>query len=332
MPSATQQPRFTPSPLCRRPVKPAPLTESQVVAVESLREYIHSSPEVKTDLQRRWADEACLIRYLKSRKWNLQEAKQALLDTIQWRDQFAPDVPDKDALWIETKPGKLYISGFDADSRPLLYMKPRNENTAASQNQIRHVVFHLEVAIALMPEGVQTLSIVIDFNGSSMRTSPGAGMAREIIHVLGSHYPERLGHCYFLHAPWFFFPFYKLISPFIDPVTKAKLSFVDMKKQKSRPIVSTPSSASASEVDLAANNDKASSIETSPTETPSNTGSLLDMIPVDMLENEFGGTNDYSYDQESYWSAAVAILAAARSKLEQGPDPIVAPAPENSKA
>lgn len=86
------------------------------------------------------------------------------------------------------------------ESRPLLYMKPRLENTAASPSQIRHVVYHLEIALALMPEGVENLCIIIDFAGSSMTKNPGVAVAREIINVLGSHYPERLGKAYIIHG------------------------------------------------------------------------------------------------------------------------------------
>jgi hypothetical protein len=86
------------------------------------------------------------------------------------------------------------------ESRPLLYMKPRLENTAASPSQIRHVVYHLETALALMPEGVENLCIIIDFAGSSMTKNPGVAVAREIINVLGSHYPERLGKAYIIHG------------------------------------------------------------------------------------------------------------------------------------
>jgi len=86
------------------------------------------------------------------------------------------------------------------ESRPLLYMKPRLENTAASPAQIRHVVFHLEVAIALMPKDVHNLCIIIDFAGSSMTKNPGVAIAREIISVLGNHYPERLGKGYIING------------------------------------------------------------------------------------------------------------------------------------
>ncbi|KAF9991863.1 hypothetical protein BGZ65_013017 [Modicella reniformis] len=209
-------------------------------------------------------------------------------------------------------------------------MKPRLENTAASPAQIRHVVFHLEIAIAIMPENVQSLCIIIDFAGS-MTKNPGVAIAREIIHVLGNHYPERLGKGFLVHAPWFFFPFYKLVSPFIDPVTKAKVNFVDMKKQKPRSTVSTPSSAAASDVDLSSSKDASSTTtiskkmgsSTAPVVFASSAGSdnpnLLHAIPEDMLELDFGGSSDYEYDQQAYWNAAEKVLAQAREARERDP-------------
>ncbi|KAF9104466.1 hypothetical protein BGX29_001836 [Mortierella sp. GBA35] len=331
--TADHQPRFTASRECRLPQQPEPLTDAQTSSLNAIRTHIHETV-AKTDAHRQWADDRCLIRYLKSKKWNLQEAKQAVQDSMLWRDQYMPNKPDKDALWVETAVGKLYVSGFDMESRPLLYMKPRLENTSASPSQIRHVVYHLEIALALMPEGVENLCIIIDFAGSSMTKNPGVAVAREIINVLGSHYPERLGKGYIIHAPWFFFPFFKLISPFIDPVTKAKINFVDMKKQKprSKSIISAPSSAAASEIELlnggslrvassaasTASSTKSKSTTISGTGTSTDQVNLLDVIPEDMLEREFGGTSDYVYNQQIYWDAADRVLADSRAKLEHG--------------
>jgi len=122
-----------------------------------------------------------------------------------------------------------------------------------------------------------------------------------------------------LSAPWFFFPFYKLISPFLDPVTKAKINFVDMKKQKPRSIVSTPSSAAASEVDLTNTSESSQKASTSSTPQNSEIVNLLDAVPEDMLEREFGGSSDYVYDQETYWTAASKVLKDSREALERGP-------------
>ncbi|KAG0298383.1 hypothetical protein BGZ96_000097 [Linnemannia gamsii] len=327
--SADQQPRFTPSQECLSPQQPQPLTDSQTATLDALRSHIHETV-VKTETHRRWADDRCLIRYLRSKKWNLNESKQAVQESMLWRDSYGPNRPDKDALWIETAVGKLYVSGFDMESRPLLYMKPRLENTAASPSQIRHVVYHLEIALALMPEGVENLCIIIDFAGSSMTKNPGVAVAREIINVLGSHYPERLGKAYIIHAPWFFFPFFKLISPFIDPVTKAKINFIDMKKQKPKTNISTPSSAAASELELPNGGVLSSAASTASSKkstsankdtkdgTSADQVNLLDVIPEDMLEQEFGGASDYVYNQQVYWDAAAQVLADSRARLENG--------------
>ncbi|KAF9146893.1 hypothetical protein BGX30_005103 [Mortierella sp. GBA39] len=329
MTAEDHQPRFTPSRECRPPQQPDALTDSQTETLDALRSHIHETV-VKTETHRQWADDRCLIRYLRSKKWNLQEAKQAVQESMLWRDSYGPNKPDKDALWIETAVGKLYVSGFDMESRPLLYMKPRLENTAASPSQIRHVVYHLEIALALMPEGVEKLCIVIDFAGSSMTKNPGVAVAREIINVLGNHYPERLGKAYIIHAPWFFFPFFKLISPFIDPVTKEKINFVDMKKQKPKPktITSTPSSAAASEIELTngvsssaastASSKKSSANKDNKDGTSTDQVNLLDAIPEDMLEREFGGASDFVYNQQVYWDAADRVLADSRARLENG--------------
>ncbi|KAG0325034.1 hypothetical protein BGZ99_001131 [Dissophora globulifera] len=321
---ASHQPLFTPSPHCRLPAPPAPLSDSQIASLDALRSHIHDTV-VTSPAERAWTDDACLLRYLRARKWSLADAKVAVRDTLRWRKSFNPMVADRDVLWTETASGKIYVSGFDIESRPLLYMKPRHENTSASPAQIRHLVFHLEVAIALMPKGVDNLCIIIDFEGSSMTKNPGVGIAREILYILGNHYPEHLGKAYMLNAPWFFFPFYKLISPFIDPVTKGKLNFADMKKQSRKTIVSTPSSTNASEVDLSSSTATSTHLKTGSSSSSaastsgpvSDNSGILDTIPHDMLEEAYGGSSNYVYNREIYWEAAEKALAHARSALEQ---------------
>ena len=85
-----------------------------------------------------------------------------------------------------------------------------------------------------------------------------------------------------------------------------------MKKQKSRSIVSTPSSATTSEVDLSNTSESKKTMTATAGEQSSDNVNLLDMIPEDMLEREFGGSSDYVYDQEAYWAAAMQVLEESR--------------------
>ena len=47
----------------------------------------------------------------------------------------------------------------------------------------------------------------------------------QVLHILQTHYPERLGRALITHMPWMLNAFFKLITPFIDPVTKDKIRF-----------------------------------------------------------------------------------------------------------
>jgi hypothetical protein len=102
MSAGDHQPRFIPSQECRRPQQPEPLSDSQTATLDALRSHIHENV-VKTETHRRWADDRCLIRYLRSKKWNLNDSKQAVQESMLWRDSYGPNQPDKDALWIEVK-------------------------------------------------------------------------------------------------------------------------------------------------------------------------------------------------------------------------------------
>ena len=46
-----------------------------------------------------------------------------------------------------------------------------------------------------------------------------------MLNILQTHYPERLGRALVLNVPWMVWGFFKLVTPFIDPMTKEKLKF-----------------------------------------------------------------------------------------------------------
>jgi len=46
-----------------------------------------------------------------------------------------------------------------------------------------------------------------------------------MLNILQDHYPERLGLSLIANVPWLVDIFFKLIRPFIDPVTRAKMRF-----------------------------------------------------------------------------------------------------------
>ena len=49
--------------------------------------------------------------------------------------------------------------------------------------------------------------------------------ARQLLHILGQHYPETLGLSFFQNLPWIVKAFINVMWPFVDPVTRKKVKF-----------------------------------------------------------------------------------------------------------
>lgn len=169
-------------------------------------------------------------------------------EILVWRRDYGVDEIGGADVEEESKTGKQYIFGFDKQSRPVHYMHPDRQNTKESPRQIQFVVYMLERTVDLMPAGVENLCLNIDFGSSHGGGQPTSiGQARQVlksvfflimlwyslkivlkIHptVLQTYYCERLGRAICIDVPTIFWAFFKMIQPFIDPVTKDKIRFV----------------------------------------------------------------------------------------------------------
>lgn len=190
--------------------------------------------------EKSWLTRECILRYLRATKWSVEECTKRIELTIAWRREFGIETGDdtKDLVNFElTSPenltGKEVILGYDNDCRPLLYLKPGRQNTKTSLRQVQHLVFMLERVIDFMPSGQDSLLLLIDFkqhddlDGADIKSSkiPPIGVGRQVLHILQTHYPERLGKLLLTNIPWLGWAFLKMIHPFIDPLTREKLVF-----------------------------------------------------------------------------------------------------------
>ncbi|KAJ2358049.1 hypothetical protein IWW50_001317 [Coemansia erecta] len=174
-----------------------------------------------------WLSDECIARYVRARKGVYEDTKKALRKTIEWRAATRPHALRPDVVEIENQTGKMYFNGFDKFSRPIVYMYNHRQNTKEADNQIRWVVYTLEMCIRHMRPGVEKVALAIDTTNWGFSNSVSIGTAKKFLDILSNHYPERLGRAVVFVPPKFFVAFYSLVSPFIDPVTKAKVAFVN---------------------------------------------------------------------------------------------------------
>lgn len=202
-------------PDCRPTPRPQLSTE-QEAKYSSLLETIKATPEVVcgraedksgplTDGERLWLTRECLLRYLRATKWSVQEAGRRLAATLAWRREYGLEQLTADSISPEQETGKQIIVGFDRHGRPCQYLNPGRQNTEPSPRQMQHLFYMLERVVDLMPPGVEAVSLMINFKPSKHRqnTSVPISTAREVLHVLQHHYPERLGKALIINGAFF---------------------------------------------------------------------------------------------------------------------------------
>ncbi|KAJ1855045.1 hypothetical protein GGH12_004414 [Coemansia sp. RSA 1822] len=234
-----------------------------------------------------WLTDECIARYVRARKGVYEDTKKALRKSIEWRAATRPHALRPDVVEIESRTGKMYFNGFDKLSRPVIYMYNHRQNTKEPDNQIRWVVYTLELCIRHMRPGVEKVTLAIDATNWGFSNSVSIGTAKKFLDILSNHYPERLGRAVVFVPPKLFVGFYSLVSPFIDPVTKAKVAFV--KPNDPAPAQSENSSSPWIAIE--------------------------ECFARDSLEKDCYGSWAFQYNHQAYWKAVEDEFAQTKTAL-----------------
>jgi len=178
-----------------------------------------------TDSERMFLTRECLFRYLRATTWNVAQSETRLKNTLIWRREYGLEKHTKDYISVENATGKQLVIGWDIHGRTCLYMRPSKQNTERGDRQIQHLVFMLERAIDLTPAGQDTLALIINFAETKSGQGATLSQGKQTLNILQNHYPERLGRALVTNVPFYIWGFFKLITPFIDPMTREKIKF-----------------------------------------------------------------------------------------------------------
>lgn len=157
-----------------------------------------------------------------------------------------------------------------------MYMRARLDKAKHSDGKVKHMVVVSEEAVRKMDSehtGVDKAVWLVDFQGKDYglgQARDGAKTAIGVIGIFQNNYPEALGRAFFIDAPGIFQMLWRLVVPFIDPVTKRKFVFINRKQN----------------LDL-----------------------MLDYFEPDQLEEEFGGTNTFKFDFDNWKAQHEAAMA-----------------------
>ncbi|XP_077086882.1 SEC14-like protein 1 [Siphateles boraxobius] len=180
-----------------------------------------------------------VLRFLRSRDFSLEKAKEALCQTLTWRKQHQIDFL-LDTWQCPQLLQDYYTGGWhhhDKDGRPLYILRLGQMDTKGlvrtlgEETLLRHVLSineeglrHCQEKTKIFGKPISCWTCLVDLEGLNMRHlwRPAIKALLRMIEVVGANYPETLGRLLIIRAPRVFPVLWTLVSPFIDENTRKK--------------------------------------------------------------------------------------------------------------
>ncbi|KAJ2769164.1 phosphatidylinositol transfer protein csr1 [Coemansia nantahalensis] len=185
-----------------------------------------------------WAAARCdhpdvlVLRFLRARKWQVDDALAMLLACLRWR--VAEEVDwltwhGESALNLALlRRGIGAVHKTDRLGHPVLHIPVRlNDPSAQPREQILdYTIYLMELARALLRPPVEKVCLLFDTTDIALSNMDWA-FFRSFMAYLEHYYPECLGLVLIYRASWVFNKLWKLIRPLLDPVVASKVHFVN---------------------------------------------------------------------------------------------------------
>ncbi|KAG0265471.1 hypothetical protein DFQ27_000608 [Actinomortierella ambigua] len=177
-----------------------------------------------------------VLKFLRARKWVLDDAMKMFLNALKWRiverlDELVElsdvELDAKYPKFIkQMELGKGYLRGADPLGRPMSVVNTRlhHKSDQPAETIHRFTLYTMECGRMLVPEGTENVIVIFDLSDFGLDNMDW-GFVRLFVQCFEAYYPETLGVCVVHRAPFVFWGLWKLIAPLLDPVVASKFVF-----------------------------------------------------------------------------------------------------------
>ncbi|KAL8932136.1 MAG: hypothetical protein Q9216_006951 [Gyalolechia sp. 2 TL-2023] len=226
-------PTTSPNPQSGHPGHTTPAQDAQVFQLRTQLEQAGYSERLDT---------LSMLRFLRARKFNVDQAKQMFIDCEKWRKDFKVDDLVRNFDYQE-KPKVFeyypqYYHKTDKDGRPVYIEQLGGIDLTAmykittGERMLQNLVVEYEkLADPRLPacsrksgQLLETSCSIMDLKGVGLsKVSSVYGYVKQVSAISQNYYPERLGKLYMINAPWGFSGVFSVVKGFLDPVTVGKI-------------------------------------------------------------------------------------------------------------
>jgi CRAL/TRIO domain len=223
--------------MSKEPISPTSSTlDVSKIALDSLIQKLRSEIPLNSS---RFTD-SYLLKFLKARKFNYDATKDFLRIHLEWLKEFQVDAMCEEifkAMPEETAIRTYYPQGYhgvDLKGRPIYIERLSNLKVKELLCEVPKEKFFEfwvreaeKTRIYRLPRSgsTQTLSI-LDVNGISVSflKKDVREMVLRVLKLAGDNYPETMGQLFIVNAPASFGMVWSILKPFIDPVSRKKIT------------------------------------------------------------------------------------------------------------
>jgi hypothetical protein len=172
-----------------------------------------------------------LRRWLVARKWDVDVALRDLGKHADWRVAFVPNsrIPEEEVA-ADLSQNKSFLQGVDKEGYAVnIVLVDRHIGTGLESTK-RYITYCLDAVVKVAEEHGQSKVVGILVLDKMGYKNSDFTTLRAIFDMLQNHYVERLHKLYLYGAPTVFYALWAMVQPFIDPVTREKVQFIEKKE------------------------------------------------------------------------------------------------------
>lgn len=204
----------------------APPTDEEKRAVKHLREVL----DAEDPPAGHYFTDTALLRFHRGRKAVFEDVKRSLLRHVKWRKENDVEhiTEHIHKFKQELDSGKMLVEGYDKEGRPCIFIHAhKHDKNNRDLEQLRLlIIYTMETILKRANPDEERILICFDLTGFRL-SCMDYDLVKLLISTLEFNYPDTLSSSLIINSPFFFYACWAVIRPWLDPVTAAKVGFVD---------------------------------------------------------------------------------------------------------
>jgi len=166
-----------------------------------------------------------MFRFLKGRAFNVKDAKETILEAIEYFAKNRPDLVTEEMISNEIKQEKSFWFGFDKQGHPCLVVKAARHFVSKRdlEEMTKYIQWTIEKGLNLMKSkpGIHKYTVIYD-RTNYVRDNFDIDVGQRLMEM-AKYAPERISQIFVVKPNWLYHVLFAVIKPFMHPDTMAKI-------------------------------------------------------------------------------------------------------------